>query len=130
MLVSYCASEYVCLFVWLLPCSGHYICQMTFLLLSVLILWYNRYFHQSSPIIFCFIFSSIHCGRIPDIEFEQHGVPLPVRCIGKSFKESINYFVLSVLQRVTFCFCLFFKLSLVTTTGVGVWIMMARGQGM
>ena len=38
--------------------------------------------------------------------------------MGKPFKVSINYFILFVLQRVTFCFCLFFKLSLATTTGV------------
>ena len=56
--------------------------------------------------------------RIQDIEFEWHGIPLSVRCMGKPFKVSINYFDFFVFQRVTFCFCLFFKLSLATTTGV------------
>ena len=35
-------------------------------------------------------------------------------------RVSTNYVVLFVLQRVTFSFCLFFKLSLATTTGVDV----------
>ena len=77
-----------------------------------------QYFRQSSPIIFNFILSSVHWGRIQDIEFERHGLPLPVRYMGKPFKVSINYFDLFVLQRVTFCFCLFSKLSLATTTSV------------
>ena len=80
-----------------------------------------QYFHQSSPIIFNFIFSSVNWGRIQ--EFERHGLPLPVHCMGKSFKVSIYNFVFFVFccfvfQRVTFCFCLFFKLSLAITTGV------------
>ena len=78
------------------------------------------HFHQSSPIIFYFILSSIYWGRIRDTEFERHGLPLPVLCMGKPFKVSTHGFVLFVLQRVTFCFCLFvcFKLSFTTTTGV------------
>ena len=62
----------------------------------------------------------IHWGRIRDTEFERHGLPLPVRCMGKPFKISTHYFVPFVLQRVTFCLCLFvcFKSSLATTTGV------------
>ena len=83
-----------------------------------------HYFHQSSPIIFDFIFFIRLLGRIQEIEFERHDLPLPVRCMSKLFKVSINYFsfvcacVFFVLQRLTFCFCLFFKLSLATTTGV------------
>ena len=50
---------------------------------------------------------------------EMYGYDVWVcRCMGKPFKVSINYFDLFVLQMVTFCFCLFSKLSLATTTGV------------
>ena len=89
-----------------------------FLINSLSLYVCSQYFRQSSPIIFNFILSSVHWGRIQDIEFERHGLPLPVRCMGKPFKVSINYFDLFVLQMVTFCFCLFSKLSLATTTGV------------
>ena len=89
-----------------------------FTVLPVLILWHNLYFYQSSLINFYFIFSSIYWGRIPDIEFERHGLPLLGRCLSKPFKVSTNCLVLFVLQTVTFCFCLFFKFSLVITTGV------------
>ena len=96
-----------------------------------------QHFRQSSPI-FNFILSSVHWGRIQDIEFERHGLPLPVRCMGQPFKVRINYFDWFVLQRVTFCFGLFSKLSLATITSVDAclclfWrhlIMMAGGQGM
>ena len=54
------------------------------------------------------------------MEFQRHGLPLPVCCMGKLFKVSANYFVLFILQTVTFCFCLFFKLFLATTTGADV----------
>ena len=119
MFVSFCVSEYVYLFAWLLSCSGHYIakclyyyCQFWFCDTTVIFINHHPSFFIS--------FSSIHWGRIQDIEFERHGLPLPVRCMGKPFKVSTHYFVLFVLQRVTFCFCLFvcFKLSFATTTGV------------
>ena len=116
MFVSFCVSEYVWLFVWLLSCSSHYICYVSLLLLSVFILWYNRYFYQSSPINFNFIFLSVRWGRIQDIEFERHDLPIPIRCMGKPFKVSINYLGFFVLQKVTFCFCLLFKLSLANPT--------------
>ena len=79
---------------------------------------HNRYFHQPSPIIFYFIFSSVHLGRIQETELERHGLPLRVRSMGKLLKVSNNYFGPFVLQRIKFCFCLFFKLYLATTTGV------------
>ena len=78
----------------------------------------QQLFSSTISIIFCFIFSSINWGRIQDIEFEQHGLLLPIRCMGKLFKVSTNYFALFVLQRVTFYFCLFLKLSLATTISV------------
>ena len=99
---------FACLFVWLLPYSGQYICKLSLLLLPVLIFWYNPYYHQLSPINFYFIFSFVHSGSIQDIKFERHGLPLPVRCMRKPFEVNINYFVRFVSQRVTFCFCLFF----------------------
>ena len=52
-------------------------------------------FINHHPPFFCcffFIFSSAHWGRIQDIQFERHGLPLPVRCMGKPFKVSTNYF--------------------------------------
>ena len=55
-----------------------------------------QYSRQSSPIVFNFILSSVHLGRIQDIKFERHGLPLPVHCMGKPFKVSINYFDLFV----------------------------------
>ena len=61
-----------------------------------------QYFHQSSPIIFNFIFSSFHWGRIQDIEFERLGLPVLVHCKGKPFKVSTNYFVFSSFL-VLFC---------------------------
>ena len=139
MSVSVSLCLFVCLFVWLLPYSGHYICKVPLLFLSVMILWHKHYFHQSSPIIFCFIFSSVFWVRIQDIESTRHGLPLPIRWMDKLFKVSTNYFVLFVLQGATFCLCL---LSLATSTGVLVltpdfvfnltsWhhlIMMGRGQ--
>ena len=48
--------------------------------------------HPSFLCFLFFIFSSAHWGRIQDIQFERHGLPLPVRCMGKSFKVSTNYF--------------------------------------
>ena len=75
-------------------------------------------FHQSSPIIFNFIFSFFHWGRIQDIEFQQHGLPLPTCCMGKLFKISINYFVFLFRKGQTFVSVCFFRLSLATTTGV------------
>ena len=79
----------------------------------------SHYFHQSSPMI------DEEGERIQEIEFERHYLPLPVRCMCKLFKGSINYFsfvcvcvFFFFLQRLTFCFCLFFKLSLATITGV------------
>ena len=74
----------------------------------------------SSPIIFYFIFLSVYWNRIRDTKFDRHGLPLPIRCMDEPFNISTNYFVLFVLQRVSFCFCLFFKFSLATTTGVDV----------
>ena len=47
-------------------------------------------------------------GRIQEIEFERHGLPLTIRCIGDPFNISTYYLVLFVLQRVAFCFCLFY----------------------
>ena len=61
-----------------------------------------QYFHQSSPIIFSFIFSSFHWGRTEDIDFERLGLPLPIHCMGKPFKVSTNYFVFSCFV-VLFC---------------------------
>ena len=78
----------------------------------------QQLFSSTISIIFYFIFSSINWGRIQEIEFEQHGLLLPVHCMGKLFKVSTNYFVLFVLERVTFYFCLFLKLSLATTISV------------
>ena len=86
-----------------------------------------QYFHQSSPIIFNFIFSSFHWGQIQDIEFERLGLPLPIHCMGKPFKVSTNYFVFSCFA---FLFCkgqpffsvYFFKLSLATTTGIDAFV--------
>ena len=49
------------------------------------------------------------------MEFEQYGLPPPVHCEGKPFKVSHNHFILFILQRVTFYFCLFFKSSLAPT---------------
>ena len=92
--VSFCVSASVSLAATLI---------WSLLLLSVLIFWHNHYFRQSLG------------------EFKWHSLPLPVCCTGKLFKVSTNYSVLFVLQRVTFCFCLFFKLSLVTTIGVDAW---------
>ena len=43
-------------------------------------------------LLFFFIFSSAHWGRIQDIQFERHGLPLTVCCMGKPFKVSTNYF--------------------------------------
>ena len=60
----------------------------------------------------------IHWGRTQDIEFKRHGLPLPVCCMGKPFKVSIDYFDLFALQMVTFCFCLFSNFPLATTTVV------------
>ena len=61
-----------------------------------------QYFHQSSPIIFNFIFSSFHWERIQDIEFERLGLPLPVHCMGKMFNVTTNYFVFSFFV-ILFC---------------------------
>ena len=44
---------------------------------------------------YCFFYYpalSVHWGRIQDIQFERHGLLLPVRCMGKPFKVSTNYF--------------------------------------
>ena len=49
-------------------------------------------FINHHPSLFFFIFSSVHWGRIQDIQFERHGLLLPVRCMGKPFKVSTNYF--------------------------------------
>ena len=94
--VSVSLCLFVCLFVWLLPYSGHYICKVSLLFLSVMILWHNLYFRQLSPIIFYFIFSAVYWVRIHKIEFARLGLPLPVRWVGKPFKVSTNYFVLFV----------------------------------
>ena len=48
--------------------------------------------HLFFVFVFFFIFSSAHWGRIQDIQFERHGLPLPVCCMGKPFKVSTNYF--------------------------------------
>ena len=99
--------QFLCLWVCLFVCLTTILLRWLYLLsiFTVLILWYNRYFHQSSPIIFYFIFSSVRWGRIQDIEFERYGLALPVRCMGTPFKVSINYFVLFILQRVvSVCF--------------------------
>ena len=83
-----------------------------------------KYIYICSSVNSIHIIHIIHIwGRIQDIEFEQLGLPLPIHCMGKPFKVSTNYYVFSCfvvffLQRATFCFCLFFKLSLATTTGV------------
>ena len=52
-----------------------------------------HYFHKSSPIIFNFIFSSFHWGRIQDIEFERLGLLLIIHCMGNTFKVSTSYYV-------------------------------------
>ena len=57
-----------------------------------LILLCNLFNHQSSPILFYFIFSSIHWGRILYTEFKQHGLPLPIHCKGEPFKVSTQLF--------------------------------------
>ena len=120
MSVSVSPSIFVCLLVGLaatLPWSLYLLSNFTVIVSFDFVIQPNS--HQSSPIIFWFIFSSVHWGRIQDIEFEWHGLPLPVRCMGNPFQVSIKYyFVLFVLQRVTFCFSLFFELSLATITGV------------
>ena len=61
-----------------------------------------QYFHQSSTIIFNFMFSFIHWGRIQDIQFKWLGLPLPIHCVGKLFRVSTNYFVFSCFV-VLFC---------------------------
>ena len=50
--------------------------------------------HHPSFFFNCF-FSFFHPsigGGIQDIQFERHGLPLPVCCMGKPFKVSTNYF--------------------------------------
>ena len=117
---------FVCLTTTLL---GSIYLQIVFTVIASLILWYNPYYHQLSPINFYFIFSFVHSGSIQDIKFARHGLPLPVPCMRKPFEVNINYFVRLVLQRVTFCFCLFFwRLSLFF-----IWyllITIVREQGM
>ena len=44
--------------------------------------------------IYIYIDVICHWGRIEDIHFERHGLPLPLRCIDKMFKVSSHYFVL------------------------------------
>ena len=121
---SFCVSESVSLFVWMLPCSGHYIGRSRANIIKCFYCFYKLDFVRqssfSSPIIFYFIFLSVYWNRIRDTKFDRHGLPLPIRCMDEPFNISTNYFVLFVLQRVSFCFCLFFKLSLATTTGVDV----------
>ena len=113
---------WLCLFVWLLHCSG----SLNLLNVFTVILSFDFLAHLlflsivTHRLLFCF--SSVHWGRFQNIEFERYGLPLPVRCMSKMFKLSANYFVLFVLQRGTFCFCLFLKLSLATTTGVDPWL--------
>ena len=85
---------------------------MALLLLSILILGHNRYFHQSASITLHFIFSFLHWHKIQDIEFEWYVLPLPVGGMGNPFKVNTKYIVVFVLQKV-----IFFNLSLATTSG-------------
>ena len=97
MCVSFCVSEYVHLFVWLLPCSGHciiftvivsfdFVIQPLFSSIIIHYFLFHFFIRSLGENFFYFIF-------FQDIEFERHGLPLPVRCMGKSFKVSIYYFV-------------------------------------
>ena len=131
MFVSFCVSKYVCLFLCSFVCL--FVCLGATLLLSLYLLSVFTVIVNFDFVIqplllsiiyhhFYFIFSSVHWGRIQDDKFERHGLPLSVRCMSKPFKVSINYLVLFILQKVTFCFCLFLKLSLATTTGVDAFL--------
>ena len=66
-------------------------------------------------IIFIFIShhpSSFSSFGVNSSHLVQAAWSTPVRCMGKPFKVSIHYFILFALQKVTFRFCLFFKLPL------------------
>ena len=82
--------QFLCLCVCLFVC---FICLVATLVLSLyllsaftvivsLILKHNLYFQQPLPIIFYYIFSSIHYVRTQDTEFELSGLPIPVSCMG------------------------------------------------
>ena len=106
--VSVSLSMFACLFVYL--AANLFLSLYLLHKFTVMVsfdLWHNCYFHQSSATVFYFIFLSVYWGRIRYIEFERHGIPRTVCCMGKLFKLSTNYFVIFVLQRATFCFCLF-----------------------
>ena len=116
MFLSFCVSESVCLFV----CLAATLLRSLYLLSVFTVIVSFDFVTQplfSSIITHHFLFH-FFIRPLGDIEFERYFLPLAVRCVGKPFKVSTNYFVLFVLQRVTFCFCLLFKLSLATTTGV------------
>ena len=96
-------SLWACLFVWLVATrllSLHVMVCFDFATCFF-------YFYQSSQIIFHSIFSYIHWWRTQGIELKKHCLSLPVRCMSKPFIASTHYFVLFVLPRVTYCFCLF-----------------------
>ena len=96
---------WICSFICLFGCSllvSLYLPNFFTVILS-LILQNNLHFHQSSPIVFYFILSSAHLGRIQDIAFDRHVQPPPIHCMGKPFNLSTHYFVLFVFQKVTFC---------------------------
>ena len=78
--------------------------------------WFcNRIFVFINPHPSTFIsFFFFPLGRIQEIEFERHGLPLTIRYICDPFNISTYYLVLFVLQRVAFCF--YFILSLATNT--------------
>ena len=82
-------SMYVCLFVCL---AATLVLSLYVLNVFTVIISFDFLIQplSSSPIIFNFIFSSVHWGRTQDIQFERHGLPLPVRCMGKPLKVSID----------------------------------------
>ena len=90
MFARFCVFEsifYFCLFVCLAATLLLSLCLVNvFTVVVSLILEHNLHFHQSSPIVFYFKFSFIHWWRIRYIECKWHGLPLPVQCMGKSFK--------------------------------------------
>ena len=101
----FCVSDsvvFVSLFVCLFGCYS-----APFIIFSECLYCCYQFNFVTQSIVFYFIFSSIHWGRIRYIEFEWHYLPLPFCCMSKPFKGSTYLFVLFVLQRVTFCFCLF-----------------------
>ena len=101
-----CLSLFICLFgicMWL----SLYMRTVFTVVISFGFVTY--YFHQSSTIISYFIISHAHWGRIQNIKFERHGLPISIRCMIKPFEIGIQYFVLFVLQRENFCLFLFLR---------------------